>query len=54
MSSMAAPVVPMIEASIAPMPRNAVLTAGFALRSPVIRMPPVTANRPPSSMMNGM
>jgi hypothetical protein len=51
MSSIAAPVVPMNDASTAPVPRNAVLTPGVAGRSPRATMPPETTNREARSTM---
>ena len=51
-SSIEAPVVPMSDATIDPIARNAVFTSGVASRSPSICTPPEITNRLPSSVMN--
>ncbi len=52
-SNIAAPVVPIMEARTAPIPRNNVLTLGFAAISPVNKIPPVIVNNAPSKIKNG-
>ena len=53
MSNMAAPVVPMNDASTQPIAMMIVLVVGVAFRSPRIQMPPVVTNRAISNRMNG-
>ena len=52
MSSIAAPVVPMNEASTPPTARKIVLLRGVALMSPTRKIPPEATKRLPMSMMN--
>ena len=53
-SSIAAPVVPIIDAKRYPIPKNVVFTIGFAAMLPAMRIPPVTTNKEPSKIMKGM
>ena len=53
MSNIAAPVVPMNEASAQPIAKMMVLVVGVAFKSPRIQIPPVVTNRAINRRING-
>ncbi len=52
-NNIAAPVVPIKDARIAPAERNRTLIFGFASISPVRKIPPVIVNKDPSRIIKG-